>query len=383
VTSPADPGMPAPSNGPRPSRAPRPSRRRRALTWTIVTVIILAIVGGGGFFAWNTFGPSLEQLLGANQPGDYPGDGTTATTVTIDEGATGLTVAGALQKAGVVKTSDAFYQLLLRTKPAPVFQPGVYRVKKEMSAKAALAALQNPKNRLEHTITIPEGDTEAIILPALAKATGIPLSDFRAATASPSSYGLPAQAKNLDGYLFPATYTLDPGLTARQIVQTLVDRADQAFTEDGVSADPTTRWNTVVLASIVQKEAGSDADMGKVARVFTNRLADGMNLQSDATVAYGAGVTTVFTTDAERADAANPYNTYANPGLPVGPISNPGDSALKAAVTPTPGAWIYFTTVNLETGETVFSTDIAGQDAAVAQLQAWCAASAANDAYCQ
>ena len=88
---------------------------------------------------------------------------------------------------------------------------------------------------------------------------------------------------------------------------------------------------TVILASIIQREAGQNVDdMAKIGRVFLNRLDQGMNLQSDATVAYGTGNThTVWTTDAERADASNKWNTYANPGLPYGPIGNPGAEAIQ------------------------------------------------------
>jgi UPF0755 protein len=109
-----------------------------------------------------------------------------------------------------------------------------------------------------------------------------------------------------------------------------------------------------------------------------------MRLQSDATVAYGTGHTDrVTTTGAERADASNPYNTYARDGLPIGPIGLPGDDAIDAALHPTPGPWLYFVAVNLKTGETVFSTTAAEHDAAVKQWQAWCRQSAENMAYCR
>ena len=128
----------------------------------------------------------------------------------------------------------------------------------------------------------------------------------------------------------------------------------------------------IVFASLIQKEAGLAADYPKVARVFQNRLDQGMLLQSDATVAYGTGNThRVTTTDAERADAANKYNTYVHKGLPVGPISNPGDIALQAVTHPADGPWLYFVTVDLETGETVFSTRTPSTEAAVKQFQAW------------
>jgi len=362
------------------ARAQRPKKKRRWLVVTIVIVVILGLLGGASAYVWNAFQPEVRKLLALNEPNDYTGSGTSPVDITIHDGDNGSDVAATLAKAGVVKTSDAFYTLLLHTKPDPVFQPGVYKVKKQMSAKAALAALQDPKNKLQRTLTIVEGDTEASILPALAKTTGIPLADLQAA-AKPADFGLPAQAPNLDGFLFPATYTFDPGVDAKTVIKTLVDRAFQALDADGVPADK--RYSTVVLASIVQKEAGSVADMGKVARVFQNRLDQGMDLQSDATVAYGAGVKTVFTTDAQRADASNPYNTYVHAGLPVGPISNPGDDAIKAALNPTPGPWLYFVAVNLKTGETVFSETEQQHEQAVQQLQDWCNASPANDAYCQ
>ncbi|MGA0565991.1 endolytic transglycosylase MltG [Rathayibacter sp. KR2-224] len=364
-----------------PRREPRPRKRRRWLVATIVTVVILGLLGGAGAYVWNAFQPEVRKLLAINEPTDYTGSGTTPVDITIHEGDNGSDVASTLAKAGVVKTSDAFYTLLLQTKPDPVFQPGVYKLKKQMSAKSALTALQDPKNKLARTLTIPEGDTEADILQALAKTTGVPLADLQAAAAKPADYGVPAQAPSLEGFLFPATYTFDPGVDAKTVIKTLVDRAFQSLDQAGVPADK--RYNTVVLASIVQKEAGSVDDMGKVARVFQNRLDQGMDLQSDATVAYGAGVKTVFTTDAQRGDASNPYNTYVHQGLPVGPISNPGDDAIKAALNPTPGGWLYFVTVDLKNGTTVFSQTAEEHDQAVQQLQDWCNASPENDAYCK
>ena len=108
-----------------------------------------------------------------------------------------------------------------------------------------------------------------------------------------------------------------------------------------------------------------------------------MHLESDATVAYGTGNThTVWTTDAERADASNKCNTYANAGLPIGPIGNPGDAAINGAVNPADGAWLFFVPINLKTGETVFSETADQHLAAVEQLRAWCRESAENASYC-
>ncbi|MGO4593636.1 endolytic transglycosylase MltG [Leifsonia sp. 2TAF2] len=349
-----------------------PPKKRRWVKRLIVTIVILAVLGGMAGGAYAIFQPQIVKLQSALFPpeNDYKGSGTGEVLFTIASGDDGSTISDKLAKAGVVKTSDAFYSLLLRQKPEVEFQPGVFKVAKRMSAAAALAALKDPGSRVENTAVIPEGTAEKDILQTVSDATKIPLADLQAAAANPAAYGLPPEAKSLEGFLFPATYTFAPGTTAQQAIKTMVDRMFQALDEAGVA--PADRWNQVVLASIVQREAGLKDDYPKVARVFLNRLAQGWDLQSDATVAYGTGHTDrVETTDAERADAANPYNTYVHPGLPVGPISNPGDLAINAVQHPADGSWMYFVTWNLQTGETIFSTTQAEHEAAVEKWQQW------------
>jgi UPF0755 protein len=124
------------------------------------------------------------------------------------------------------------------------------------------------------------------------------------------------------------------------------------------------------MAALVQKEARLQADFYKAARVFQNRIDQGMLLQSDATVSYGVGGSTVSTSAAERADA-NRYNTYRYLGLPIGPIGAPGSIAIDAALNPAQGDWLFFCTVNLKTGETVFSETYADHQKAVRQWLAW------------
>jgi len=153
------------------------------------------------------------------------------------------------------------------------------------------------------------------------------------------------------------------------MLQTMVTRMNVSLKSHGVTAAD--ELKVLTLASVIQKESGTNADDYKVSRVFTNRLAAGTPLQSDATVSYGAGSKTIATTAAQRADASNLYNTYAHAGLPIGPIAAPGDTAIDAALHPVAGPWIYFVLVNGDTGETVFSTTAAGQAAGVKQWHAW------------
>ncbi|MGX5694641.1 endolytic transglycosylase MltG [Agromyces soli] len=371
---------------PRPSRAERraassfddhqdapPKRRGRGAIGCLVGLLVVAALVVGAFFFLQ--GP-IQAVLDRFAPTpDYEGAGTGQVTFMIVDGDTGSDIATNLHEQGITASYDAFYDLLLKQRPEPEFHPGAYQLAEQMSAQAALDALQDPANKLENTFVIPEGTATADALPIIADGTGIPVEQLQAAAAeAPQSYGLPAEATSLEGFLFPATYTLDPGLDAHGALQALVDRQFQALDEAGVA--PADRWRTIVLASLIQREAGLADDYYKVSRVFQNRLdpaqwESGL-LQSDATVAYGTGNThRVATTDAERADASNPYNTYVHPGLPVGPISNPGDLAIDAALHPADGTWLYFVTWNLDTGETIFSTTEEEHNAAVDQWLAW------------
>lgn len=353
---------------------PRPVKKtRRTGAWgcLAVMVVLLSLMAAGAFFLQGPIG----QLFAATQgPADYEGTGEKKVVVMIHDGNTGEDVARTLAKADVVKSFGAFYELLLDESPTPVFQPGAYELKTKMSARSALDALQDKDSRLEQTVVIPEGTTAAVALQSLAEGTDIPLADIEAAAKDVASFGLPAEATSLEGFLFPATYSFTPGVSAQDAIQTLVDRQFKALDDAGVA--PEKRWTTIVMAALIQREAGLREDYYKVARVFYNRLDpkqwDSGLLQSDATVTYRTGNTDVATTtDAERADASNPYNTYVHPGLPVGPISNPGDLAIDAAVNPAAGPWLYFVSWNLDTGETIFSATLAEHEAAVAKWLAW------------
>ncbi|HEY9365324.1 MAG TPA: endolytic transglycosylase MltG [Agromyces sp.] len=384
----AEPVAPDPA---RPSRSERravntdphePEKPKRRGAWgCLVGLLIVAALGAGAYFFLQ--GPINAVIERFTPAADFEGAGTGEVVFMIHDGENGSDIATNLVDEGVTASYDAFYDLLLEQSPEPEFHPGAYQLAEEMSAQSALDALQDPANKLENTFVIPEGTSLPDALVAISEGTDVPLENLQAAAVEPpASYGLPAEATTLEGFLFPATYTLEPGIDAHAVLQTLVNRQFEALDTAGVPADQ--RWRTIVLASIVQREAGSNLDdFPKVARVFQNRLDQGINLESDATVAYGTGNThTVWTTDEERADASNLYNTYANPGLPIGPIGNPGDVAINAAIHPADGSWLFFVPVNLATGETVFSTTVEEHEAAVARLQEWCALDE-NAAYCE
>jgi len=363
--------------------------RKRRFLWLKITLPILILLGGAGgvaAFAWLNYEEQVRELLGWQLPIDYAGTGNgEIVVVSIQSGDIGSDVASALHDAGVTMTFDAFYDLLLSLEEqgAPVsFIPGNYSLEKEMSAQSAFDALQNPENKITDRLLIREGTILPNALEIIAETTGIPLEDLQTASTDLAFFGLPAEAPSLEGYLFPATYNLDGTETAQGLLKLMVD---EMFTRlDAAGVSPEDRHRVLTMASMIQREAGSNPDdFYKVSRVFQNRLDDGWNLESDATVGYGADtLDTVFTTDEDRADASNPYNTYANPGLPIGPIGLPGDLAIDAALNPVEGPWFFFVTINLATGETVFSETIDEHESAVAILREWCNASVENGTYC-
>lgn len=382
-TSRRDAGGGAAGNGPR-GRNDDPNRKRRRgwIGVLIAVTTVFAVIAAGGAYAWINHEDKVREILGWEIPNDYTTEGNgVAAVVIIQSGDIGGDVAQELLKKKVTMTFDAVYNYLL-AHPDVSFQPGNYNLQEKMSAASAIAALQDPANKIINSVTIPEGTAAVDVYALLSSALDIPVEDFQTAAKDYVAYGVPKEAHSIEGFLFPATYQFDPGTTAPQALQTLVTEAISRLDQAGVA--PADRVKTVILASIIQREAGQNVDdMAKIGRVFLNRIDQGMKLESDATVAYGTGNThTVWTTDAERADASNKWNTYANAGLPYGPIGNPGDAAINGAVNPADGKWLFFVPINLKTGETVFSETADQHEAAAAQLRAWCRESAENASYC-
>jgi UPF0755 protein len=350
---------------------------RRAGKRLLIVVIVLALLLGGlalaGASLWGTYGERISQALGWTT-NDYEGEGQGEAMITITAGEIGEDIAEALADAGVVKTKQAFYELLLAQNPAVEFMPGLYQLRLEMSSAAALAALQDPANRIEFTAVVPEGRTVAQTLEIVSAGAQIPLEDLQAAAANPAQFGLPANATSREGWLYPATYEFEAETNAVDAIATLVGYQVALLDELGVAVED--RERVLTTASIVEKEAGRAEDFGKVSRVIQNRLDVGMLLQMDSTAQYGFQQHeegTVWSSNEALADP-NPWNTYVNPGLPVGPIANPGRAAIEATLSPEPGDWLYFAAVNLDTRESKFSTTIEEHNQVVAELNEWCIA---------
>lgn len=335
-------------------RPPAPRRRGRGgllavgLVMALVLVLVLAAVG-------------LVRHFAAG-PADYSGNGTGKATVHIERGDTAADIGAHLVAAGVVKSVGAFTAAAKADDRSATIQPGYYQLRKHMSGKAALALLLDPASRLRGRVTIPEGMSLEGILARIARDTQIKLADLQAAAKDTSELGLPAYAHGkLEGYLFPATYDVEPGTLAVDVLRSMVDRFQRAAAdvelEQKAAALGLTPAEVVTVASLLEKEAKLGEDFPKVARVVYNRLKAGMPLQLDSTVNYVLKQRSGhLSTEQTRIDS--PYNTYRRTGLPPTPIDSPGQVALEAALAPAVGDWIYFITVD-KSGKAAFTASYA------------------------
>jgi UPF0755 protein len=285
-------------------------------------------------------------------------------------------VGTALEQQDIVASSDEFLNALASVADGRVIQPGDYEMKYQMSSEEAAKALLAEGDSKVHYAAVARDLRQNEVFGILAESTGIPRDEFEALAADPTQFGIPEQSPSLEGYLYPGEYRFDLDITAAEVIQQMVDNTHAALEEAGVS-DPKEQYRILTIASIVQAEAGQ-ADYGQVAGAIMNRLGpdntetNGL-IQSDATVTYGLDRKSYNLTDEEKADKSNPYNTYANEGLPVGPIGSPSAEAIEAAVNPADVPYYYWVTVNLDSGETKFSETLAEHARYVQEYQEWCA----------
>lgn len=350
----------------RPSKKVR--RRRRLLALFLTLAVFVTAVAVGAQF--------LKPLLGGGKASDFPGPGSGEVQVTVDNGEGTRSVAADLESKGIIANADTFLQAFSAS--GGTLSPGDYTFKSEMKNKDAVDVLLGQDKAKVIYFALSAGLRVNESLQAIAQGSGVSIQQLQALSNAPAQFGLPANAKNLEGYLFPGEYRFPLGTPAKDILQSLVNDTIDELKSQGIS-DPAKQYEAVTVASIVQAEGGQ-ADYGDVAGAIYNRLKPndqtGGFLQVDSAVTYGLGTKSFNFTDEQRQDKSNPYNTYANPGLPPGPIGSPGKTAIDAAAKPKANDYLYWVTVNLDTKETKFSRTLAEHNTYVEQYNNWCKANA-------
>ena len=355
-------------------RGPRRGGVLRGVLPVLLVLLVLVGIGLGAVqgYRWVTSNVSVEQ-----EAPDFEGPGHGEVEVQVAEGDTGTDIATTLVDQGVIKTTGPFVTIFSSTPDAARIEPGIYRLQLEMTSADALNALLDPDNLAGHRVIIPEGKRLTEISELLSAETDIPVEDFEAAAEDYTSYGIPENtAGTLEGYLWPGRYDIYEDATAEDIITMMWQRMEEQLVERGI---PEEEWHrSLTLASLAEMEVRRSEDYGMVVRTILNRLegtgeAEGssMKLQFDSTVHYASGKSgSVATSDAER-DTDSPYNTYKYEGLPPGPIAAPGGPALDAVADPPKGDWLYFVSVNTDTGETKFAATWAEHEENVKEWQAW------------
>jgi UPF0755 protein len=337
--------------GGRPGRKPRRGMRR--VTPWLALIVVLAVVGAVGGVGYHFYRTYIS-------PADYSGPGAGAVTVRILPGDSATAIGERLQQAGVVASSRAFSNAAKASTKGSSLEPGYYRLHQHMKASLALALLLKPSARVQLKIVIPEGWRLSQIVGRFGKRTG-DAAGYQRAAKNAAALNLPGYAHgNPEGYLFPATYTLPPGTPPLQVLQAMVKRFKQETSSVSLPAtavhDQLSQADVITVASLVQAEGRDVKDFPKIARVIYNRLNTGMKLQLDSTVMYALHTYGIMASS-QQLKVNSPYNTYQHTGLPPGPIDSPGDAAIRAALHPAAGDWLYFVTVNPKTGQTEFTSD--------------------------
>ncbi|WP_020108865.1 endolytic transglycosylase MltG [Nocardia sp. 348MFTsu5.1] len=376
-----------PSGGRSPKRSAAAAARRRKRKLIVVSaalIFMLALVGGIGYA-----GLRIVGFFGSDDE-DYTNvAGTSDVLVSIPQDATLTTVGQILDENDVVASVGAF---TTEAGNQPI-SPGFYKLRTQIPAETAVAMLTDMENRVGRVV-IPEGlqldskvgidgKTTPGIFARVAEATTVDLNGVKqgstvedlaqaAATATPEELGVPAWAldpvsalagdhRRIEGLIAPTSWEMiDPGLTPVQTLNYLISRSASLFAqwglpESGTTSTGLTPYQTLVAASIVEREVNTAADYPKVARVIVNRLADDQALQMDSTVNYTSAVQNIDVAG-DDFTAATKWNTYQQKGLPITPIGAVGQEALQATLDPPAGNWLYFVTVDRE-GTTLFTED--------------------------
>ncbi|MEU3789946.1 endolytic transglycosylase MltG [Streptomyces fructofermentans] len=328
-------------------------KRRSGCACLVVTLVFAGGIGGVGYFGYQFY----QNRFGSAP--DFAGDGTSASvSITVPKGATGYVIGQLLKEAGVVKSVDAFVAAQAQNPKGDTIQPATYLLKKEMSAASAVELMLSPKSR--DNLIIAEGERNAAVYKKIDKRLGLKSGTTKkVADKEWPTLGLPDWANDnkeikdpLEGFLYPSSYPAAKGMKPKDVLKEMVDLSKQKYEEFGLEKkakglDLDGPLELLTVASLVQAEGKTNEDFRKMSEVVYNRLKPtntetNQKLQFDSSFNYLTGKSNIDISESEINSNQDPYNTYTQRGLPPGPIGNPGEKALRAALSPTKDGWIYF-----------------------------------------
>jgi len=333
---------------PRPTPS-SPYQRRRIVILAVALALLASLLYGGKQAYDSAFGVA-----------DYSGSGTGSVLVQIKPGDSAADIGATLLARGVVKSRRAFTKAAKANDRSRSLQPGFYSLRLHMSGVSALLLLLDPKARVRGRVTLPEGIPMSQVVDRLVRFTELKRADVVDSLKNPAVLGLPSWANNHpEGFLFPATYDVEPGTGAVDALQMMTEKFGEVAAsldlEGGAQSIGLSPYQVVTIASIIEDETAVDADRAKVARVILNRLAKHMPLQLDSTVNY-VRTEKKARLSLDDIQVESPYNTYQHQGLPPTPIDSPGEKALQAALNPAAGDWLFFVTID-KAGNSLFTSD--------------------------
>lgn len=319
-----------------------------------IFVLLVVLAGVAGTVAWNMLmKPDTDIAAGQT------------VEVVIESGSSTAQIAEQLSTAGVIKNALMFRLESRRSELDGKLKAGEYAFSTGMPNDLVLAKLTSGPDIVYYDVAIPEGFTAEQIAARFAAQAKIPEAEIMKLVTGGADefvaehpYLKNAYRDSLEGFLFPATYRIKEGTSAREVVEMLLDTFDEKIAEVDLSYAESKNLDlrdVVIIASILERESKIKKEFPLVSSVIYNRLRKPMRLQLCATVMYELPEGTTKLTN-EDLKLQSPYNTYINDGLPVGPISNPGIAALEAAAKPADTDYYYYVLTGKDGSQTFAST---------------------------
>ncbi|MFD7431786.1 endolytic transglycosylase MltG [Streptomyces sp. NPDC059818] len=336
---------------------------RNGCACLVISLVLVGGVGGVGYFGYSYY----QDKFGPAE--DYAGSGSGTIEIEIPKGSYGYDIANILKKQGVVKSVDAFVSAQSEDPKGKSIQAGVYLLHEKMSASEALKMMLDPKS--QNLLVIPEGSRNVAVYAKIDQKLSLKKGTTKGiATSKKADLGLPGWvSKNkdikdpLEGFLYPAAYPVTKETKPEAILKKMVSRSNDEYKK--LDLEGTAKkykldgpWQVLTVASLVQAEGLTHDDFRKMAEVVYNRLkpdntVTNRKLEFDSAYNYLTNQSEIKIRSKDIRNNPDPYNTYFHAGLPPGPVSNPGDEALRATLNPTGNGWMFF--ISLDGKKTQFT----------------------------